>query len=101
MAASAEAVTDTTQVRPRIVVASTTGGRKLPLGRQLFLQAICLFITFTVLFPILWIVGMSVNPRDVSHPKDIIPPGATLAAYSKVIAKPTLNPVSFPELAFN
>jgi arabinogalactan oligomer/maltooligosaccharide transport system permease protein len=74
---------------------------QLPLGTQLLLQLICLIITFTVLFPILWVFSMSVNPRDISHPTDIIPPGATLDAYAKVIAKPTLNPVSFGELAFN
>ncbi len=101
MAASAESVSGT--AAPAAVAANVkiVPSGRLPLGRQLLLQLICLFIAFTVLFPILWIVGMSINPRDIAHPTDIIPPGATLDAYVKVIKQPTLNPVSFPELAFN
>ncbi len=78
-----------------------SSGHKLPLGRQLLLQAICLFIAFTVLFPILWVAGISINPADVSHPKEIIPSGATLDAYARVLKQPTRNSVSFPELASN
>jgi arabinogalactan oligomer/maltooligosaccharide transport system permease protein len=32
---------------------------------------------------------------------DLIPPGATLDAFAQVIKQPTLNPVGFPQLAFN
>jgi arabinogalactan oligomer/maltooligosaccharide transport system permease protein len=81
-------------------VRTSTGGR-LPLGKQLLLQLACLFIALTVLFPIAWIVGMSINPSNIAHPKDLVPPGATLDAYNKVIQQPTQNPVSFAELAFN
>lgn len=78
-------------------------GRKLPLGRQLALQLICLLIALTVLFPILWIVSMALDPRNISRPTDLtlIPPGASLAAFQKVIAQPTENPVSFLQLALN
>ena len=80
---------------------SGSGQRKLPLGTQLMLQAICLFITFTVLFPIAWIVGMSLNPSNVARPKEIFPANPSIKAYEKVIRQPTRNPVSFPELALN
>jgi arabinogalactan oligomer / maltooligosaccharide transport system permease protein len=78
-------------------------GRKLSWARQLSLQALLLFITFTVLFPILWIVSLSLDPSGIARPKElnIIPPGASLQWYEKVIKQPTTNPVSFPELALN
>src|SRR5687767_5567311 len=77
--------------------------RKLSLGRQLILQLVLLFITFTVLFPLIWILSMSLDPRNLSRPDglNLIPPGASLEAYSKVIAQPTSNPISFIELALN
>ena len=67
------------------------------------MQAICLFIAFTVLFPIMWIVSMSLDPRDISRPTEfnLIPPGASLDAYKRVLSYPTANPVSFTQLALN
>ncbi len=81
-----------TRTRPR--------GR-LPLGRQILLQLVCLGIGLTVLFPVVWIVGMSLDPRNIARPDSIIPPGASLDAYAQVLARPTQNPVSFLQLAFN
>jgi arabinogalactan oligomer/maltooligosaccharide transport system permease protein len=77
--------------------------RKLPLGRQIVLQVILLLITFTVLFPLIWIVSMALDPRNLARPDglNLIPPGASLEAFGKVIAQPTSNPISFIELAFN
>jgi arabinogalactan oligomer/maltooligosaccharide transport system permease protein len=77
--------------------------RRLPLGRQLVLQLVLLAITFTVLFPVIWIVSISVDPRGLFRPDglNLIPPGATLDAYAKVLAQPTSNPISFWGLAFN
>jgi arabinogalactan oligomer/maltooligosaccharide transport system permease protein len=82
---------------------STAAGHRLSLGKQLLLQLLCLIIAFTVLFPILWVVSMSLDPRDVSRPTELnlIPPGASLVAYQEVIKQPTTNPVSFPQLALN
>jgi arabinogalactan oligomer/maltooligosaccharide transport system permease protein len=67
------------------------------------LQLICLLITAPVLFPILWIVSLSVDPRNLAAPNglDLIPPGATLDAFAQVIRQPTQNPVGFLQLAFN
>jgi arabinogalactan oligomer/maltooligosaccharide transport system permease protein len=81
----------------------TTGSRQLPLRQQLVLQAILLFITATVLFPIVWIVSMALDPRNLARPQglNLIPPGASLDAFAKVIAQPTSNPISFIELALN
>ncbi len=76
---------------------------KISFPRQLIYQALCLLIAFIVLFPILWVVGMSINARDEYRPKDIFPPPdkLTLAAYKRVLDKPTNNPVTFLELARN
>lgn len=77
--------------------------RRLPIGRQLLLQAILLFITASVLFPLVWILSMSLDPRNLARPDglNLIPPGASLDAYRAVIAQPTTNPISFIELALN
>jgi arabinogalactan oligomer / maltooligosaccharide transport system permease protein len=77
--------------------------RKLPLRRQLVIQAILLFITFTVLFPLIWIFSMAIDPRNLARPDglDLIPPGASLAAFAKVLAQPTSNPIDFIGLALN
>ena len=100
---SSDAVAATTTV-PRVAAIPRRRTRgQLSLRRQVVLQLVCLFIAATMLFPILWIVSMAIDPRNIARPTglDLIPPGATLAAFAKVIAQPTLNPVSFPQLALN
>jgi len=77
--------------------------KKLPLWKQLLYQLLLLGITFTVMFPIMWIVSMSLDPRDIARPSklNLIPPGASFDAYLRVLDKPTANPVTFAELTFN
>ena len=79
----------------------TAGGRRPTVRSQILLQVICLFITATVLFPILWIFSLALDPRNLSRPTGLIPPGATLDAFARVIAQPTSDPISFIELARN
>ena len=79
-------------------------GQRMTLAKQLVYQALLLFITFTVIFPILWVVSMSVDPRaDVLRPTtlNLIPPGFSLKAYQDIIAQPTSNPVSLTTLILN
>ncbi|MBX0331525.1 ABC transporter permease subunit [Oscillochloris sp. ZM17-4] len=80
-----------------------SAGRKLPLLQHLGLQFFCLLIAFTVLFPIMWIVSMSFDPRNIARPTELrlIPPGASLDAYLAVLDKPTSNPITFAALALN
>jgi arabinogalactan oligomer/maltooligosaccharide transport system permease protein len=92
--------TPATRIRPA-ARARDRAGRPLKRSNQIVLQLICLAIAFTVLFPIVWIVGMSLDPRNLQRPDSLIPPGANLDAYARVIARPTLNPVSFIQLALN
>jgi arabinogalactan oligomer/maltooligosaccharide transport system permease protein len=82
-----------TVVRPR-----RGGGGFL---RQVGLQLLCLAIGLTVIFPVLWIIAMSLDPRNIQRPDSLFPPGASLDAYARVLAKPTQNPVSFLQLAQN
>jgi arabinogalactan oligomer / maltooligosaccharide transport system permease protein len=88
---------------PAVVRPATATGqrRRSGLGRQLALQLLCVVIGFTVVFPVLWVLAMSVDPRNLSRPDTLFPPGATLDAYARVLAKPTQNPVSFLQLAGN
>ena len=79
-------------------------GQKMTLPKQLFFQALLLFITFTVIFPILWVVSMSFDPKaDVMRPTTLklIPDGFSIKAYLDIIAKPTSNPVDLPTLFIN
>ncbi len=78
-------------------------GQRLSFGKQLLMQLILLFVAFTVLFPILWIVSLSLDPRDILRPTELhlIPPGASVQAYVAVMQRPTNNKISFPELALN
>src|SRR5450756_843090 len=72
-------------------------------SRQALLQILCLLITVTVLFPIVWIVSIALDPRNIARPDglNLIPPGASLDAFAQVLRQPTHNPVSFLQLAFN
>ena len=83
--------------------ASSSSERKLPIGRHLVIHAVLLFITASVLFPLIWIVSMSIDPRNLARPDglNLIPPGASIEAYRAVIAQPTSNPISFVDLALN
>jgi arabinogalactan oligomer/maltooligosaccharide transport system permease protein len=88
--------------RPAAAVRAATEP-SIPVRQQILLQVLLIFIAITVLFPIVWIISMSVDPRNFSRPDalNLIPPGATLDAYAKVIAQPTNNNISFLGLAAN
>ena len=76
-------------------------GRPLRLRTQFGLQLICLAVTFTVLFPIVWIFSLALDPRDLSRPDSLIPPGASLDAFARVIEQPTSDEIGLLELARN
>lgn len=88
--------------RSRALAGSMRRNRMSP-GRQLLLQILCVLVAFTVLFPILWVVSMSLDPRNISRPYELtlIPPGASLDAYFRVWNQPSANEVSFLTLAKN
>ena len=57
-----------------VVLAGLFGGKK---GRHVASQALaqlaCILILITVIFPVLWIVGMAVDPRNIIRPLDMSP----------------------------
>jgi len=67
------------------------------------IQLFLLLMLATVVFPLLWILSMSLDPRDFSRPTSltIIPPGASLQAYIDILTNPSPNPVSFLQLLGN
>ena len=58
--------------------------------KQIGLQIFLLAITAVVLFPILWIFSMALDPRNIDKPLDLtlIPPGASFASFKKVLTEP-------------
>jgi arabinogalactan oligomer/maltooligosaccharide transport system permease protein len=76
-------------------------GPPLSLRKQLLLQLLCLGVTFTVIFPILWIFALALDPRNLSRPESLIPPGASLDAFARVLAQPTSDDISMWELFRN
>ncbi len=78
------------------------GGRKLPLWRQIVLQLLALAIAFEVMFPILYILTLSVSPK-AARPStlQLLPTQISLIAYKQVLDRPTANPVTFAVLLRN
>ena len=73
------------------------------LARQIVLQLLCLAVLATVLFPIIWVFSVSLDPLNRSRPEglSLIPAGATFESYEKVLEQPTNNPISFVGLLGN
>ena len=84
---------------------TSSGERGMTIWSQLLSQLFLLLVAGTVIYPILWIVSMSFDPRDVSRPTSLrlnpFSGGLSLKAYADVIAKPTPNPVNLEQLTFN
>ncbi len=79
-----------------------TGGRNLPLWRQLLLQLLCLAILASVMFPIMYIVTLSFSSKTTRPSTlELIPKEISFVAYAQVLDHPTGNPVTFAELLKN
>ena len=100
MTAEAQAV-----ARPAARAVARTRRRKSFRGvwRQLGLQALCILIAITVLFPLIYVLGVALDPRDIIRPDglNLIPANPSLNAFSNAIAHPSPNPISFTGLALN
>jgi len=102
MATTIQPPAPTTYTRSRFSLRSTRG--RTGLLRQALLQTLCLFVLLTVLFPVIWVVSLSLDSRPgVSRPDglNLIPPNPNFDAYAQVIKQPTTNPISFLELTLN
>ena len=78
------------------------GGRKLPLWRQLLLQVLTLAIAFEVMFPILYIITLSLSSSE-RRPStlQLFPKEFSLIAFAQVLDRPTANPITFLGLLKN
>jgi arabinogalactan oligomer/maltooligosaccharide transport system permease protein len=58
--------------------------------KQIGLQIFLLAVTVIVLFPILWIFSLALDPRNIDKPLELtlIPPGASFAAFRKILIEP-------------
>jgi arabinogalactan oligomer/maltooligosaccharide transport system permease protein len=58
--------------------------------KQIGIHVFLLLVLATVLFPILWITSMALDPRDIDKPLELtlIPPGASFEAFRRVLIEP-------------
>ncbi len=78
------------------------GGRKLPLWRQLLLQLLTLLIAFEVMFPLMYIITLSLSSKTTRPSTlQLFPKEISLTAYQQVLDRPTANPVTFIVLLRN
>ncbi len=58
--------------------------------KQIGLQIFLLAVTATVLFPILWVFSIALDPRNIDKPLELtlLPPGASFAAFHRVLFEP-------------
>lgn len=79
-----------------------TGGRDLPLWKQILLQLLTLFIAAEVMFPIMYIITLSFSSKSTRPSSlELFPKGLSFVAYQQVLDRPTANPVTFLELLRN
>ena len=58
--------------------------------RHIGVQIFLLLVTLMVMFPILWIFSMALDPRNIDKPMELtlIPPGASLQAFRTIMIEP-------------
>lgn len=58
--------------------------------KQIGLQIFLLSVTLVVLFPVLWMVSIAIDPRNIDKPLELtlIPPGASMDAFKEVLLEP-------------
>ena len=70
---------------------------------DVFAHIALIFIALTVLYPLIWVTSMALDSRNISRPTslDLIPPGANLDAFHRVLTEPLANNVMFTTLLKN
>lgn len=73
--------------------------------KQLLLQLFLLLVAVIVMFPVMWIISMAIDPRGITRPTDLnlIPANATLDAFYRILTQPFSNvlPMYFSDLLIN
>jgi arabinogalactan oligomer/maltooligosaccharide transport system permease protein len=64
--------------------------RQKKILRQIGMHLFLLLVLATVLFPIVWVFSMALDPRDIDKPLELtlIPPGASFESFRKVLLEP-------------
>lgn len=94
------------KVEPHATAATSNRGRQARgFFRQLALQAFLIFVAIIVLFPVLWMVSMAIDPRGIARPTDLnlLPANASLDAFTKLLTQPFSNvlPLYFGDMLMN
>lgn len=94
------------QTRARPVAAQRFNPRlRGQIIRQLLLQMFLLMMLAIVMFPVLWIISMAIDPRGITRPTDLnlFPENATLDAFYRLLSQPFSNvlPLYFSDLLMN
>jgi arabinogalactan oligomer / maltooligosaccharide transport system permease protein len=77
-------------------------GRRLPLWRQLIIQVLCLLLVIEVMFPLMYVITMSLSTKSERPTSlQLFPKEINFGAFKQVVTRPTANPVSFGRLVFN
>lgn len=77
-------------------------GRKLPLWRQVMIQLLCLVIFAEVMFPLMYVITMSLSSKgERPSSLQLFPTEFSLVAFKQVLERPTANPVTFLTLLRN
>jgi len=89
---AAEAKTDVMTKKPRG-----------PLIEDILAHIALLIVTAIVLFPVVWIISLALDPRNITTPTSLtlIPPGASLDSFRRVLTNDLTNGMSFTTLAKN
>jgi ABC-type maltose transport system permease subunit len=67
-----------------------------PIMERMLVHLALVLVLFLVLFPVLWIVSLALAPRNIVRPTSVtlIPPGASLDAFRRVLTDPLPNSVT-------
>ena len=77
-------------------------GRRLPLWRQLGIQLLCLLIFAEVMFPLMYVITMSLSSKSERPTAlQLFPTELSMVAFKQVLDRPTANPVTFLVLLRN
>ncbi len=87
----------------RTSAATARRRKRVLLLEDIGVHLILLLVLATVLFPLVWIVSMAIDPRNISRPSslNLIPPGASFDAFSRVLTEPHANNVMFTTMLRN
>ncbi|HEV2109502.1 MAG TPA: sugar ABC transporter permease [Thermomicrobiales bacterium] len=68
-----------------------------PMIEDILAHLALIFILLVVLFPVLWVISLALDPRNIARPTSLrlIPPGASLDAFRRILTEPLPNNVGF------